>query len=175
MMSKRRNILILKTPPHFSKEPARPFKNISLGGIARPNIIYVPKFTTQPNLREIEKVMSGTTNAIGETIAKNPNKLQKEKAIPRSTFPKIPTILKGGGKVTTAKAKGPRAKKGRYSQNELTTSTKESIKKKLETTPILKLGGKESKEKNQNGGQKEKTVSEHEEKLKEKNETKKTS
>ncbi len=79
MLSHRRNILICKTRPQFSKEPARPFRNLSLGGIARPNIIYVSKFGTLRNIRELEKVMSESTNAYSDRQLRNLKSPKKRK------------------------------------------------------------------------------------------------
>ncbi len=161
MMSKRQNILILKSPPRFSKAPARPFKNYCLGGIARPNILYVPKFATHPNLREVEKVMSQGTNAIGDMVAKNPKKPQKEKAIPRSKPPIIPNILKGGAKKRERNQEqleqvNPQKRrkyfvKGNSSQANKNNSPKSQIKQ-----DTIKKKGEEKIEKGQDGGRSEK-------------------
>ena len=98
MLSKRRNILIFYSQPRFTSAPARPFKNCSLGSIARPNRIYVPKFSTRPNIREVEKLMSQSTPAFAEGSVKNLKNPKKETLTPQSERPKIRTILKGGAK-----------------------------------------------------------------------------
>ncbi len=100
MLSTHRNILIFKTRPQFSKQPAKPFRNYSLGGISRPNMIYVSKFTTYPNIRDVEKIMSESTNATSDRVIRSEyeKKSKKEKATPRNSPPKILSILRGGGK-----------------------------------------------------------------------------
>ena len=98
MLSKRHNVVILHGLPRMSSQPARPFKNCSLGGIARPNLIFVPKISTRPNPREIEKIMSQSTNAVGKDIVQNPKNPKKIKTISRSKSSKMPTILRGGAK-----------------------------------------------------------------------------
>ena len=99
MLNTRRNVLVLKSVPHFSKTPAHTFKNISLGGIARPNIIFVRKlFTTQQNFREVEKLMSTSTNATTDHVARTINPKKRDKITPRNKTPKLATILQGGAK-----------------------------------------------------------------------------
>ncbi len=98
MLNTRRHILIFKSKPHFSKQPAHPFRNRSLGAIARPNIIYVPKFSTHPNTREVEKIMSESTIGMKNPTVQNPIHPRKEKVIHSTKGPKIPTILRGGAK-----------------------------------------------------------------------------
>ncbi len=98
MLSKRRQILISKLKPQFSKQPAKTFRNCSLGGIARPNLLYVGKFSTYPNIRDVEKVMSESTNAISDREVQNLKNPKQPKGITRNKSPKIPTILRGGAK-----------------------------------------------------------------------------
>lgn len=99
MISPRKNFLFLQNNPRFSTRPAQPFFNYSLGGIARPNIIYVREHATKKNIRQIEKIMSETSKAISPATVSSDSKDKKmrQKRIPKES-PKIPTILKGGAK-----------------------------------------------------------------------------
>ncbi len=133
MLNTRRNILILKKIPRFSSQPARPLINRSLGGIARVNSIYVQKYLTQKNPREVETIMTQSTNAIAEPTARNVKSPIKEKILPPTKPPVIPTILKGGAKFRKRRNKEETAKhhfKCRKFQKGFFPSSKKSFAKK---------------------------------------------
>ncbi len=96
MLSPRKNIVFVQNSPRFNTRPAQPFFNYSLGGISRPNIIYMKEHATKKNIRQIEKIMSASSKPFIPAMVRSEQK-NKRKKIPKES-PEILTILKGGAK-----------------------------------------------------------------------------
>ncbi len=102
MLGPRKNIVFVEHNPRFNSRPGLPFFNYSLGGIARPNIIYMKEHGTKKNIRQIEKIMSQTSKPFTSATVRSDEKITKK--IPKDS-PKILSILKGGAKKSHVSSK----------------------------------------------------------------------
>ncbi len=134
MLTSKQKVLSLKHRPNFTRFPAHPFYNLCLGGIARPNAIYVPLHFRA--IRDVDKEMGPSTLATVQTTVIEPPKIQKTKKTPKTPrYEKVPLIpiQKGGAR-----------QQKRRNQNELPTR---KIKKISESKKDIH-SQKEEKKKN---------------------------
>ena len=96
MINPRRNVLVLRKKPRFTRFPARPFYNLCLGGITRPNAIFYPSSpAVRKDSTDITKSLTPASLPIEETTFRPPKKMPKDLLITRT--PILP-IQRGGAK-----------------------------------------------------------------------------